>query len=141
MRPDHLKRQRQHGFSIVVAVFILVVLSLLAATMLRVQETDAAGAAQDTLTVRAFYAAESGAQYAMNRLLLDGAACGALGLPNGTAAWDATELAQCSVDNLTCTADSLNGVDYYHVTSTAACRGSADERFVARRTIEVRVRN
>lgn len=141
MRPESDRRGgRQRGFSIVIAVFILVVMSLLAATMLRVQEADSAGTAQDTLTVRAFYAAESGAQFAMNRLYLDGTGCAGLGLPNGGASWDEAFLAQCRVSSLTCQTETVSGMTFYHVRSSAECRSGAGEQFVASRTIEVRAR-
>ncbi len=129
---------RQAGFSIVVAVFILVVMSLLAATMLRVQQADSAGTAQDTLSVRAFYAAESGAQFAMNRIFLDGANCGTLGLPGGAANWSDAAMLQCSVAGLSCQSDSLGGVTTYRLISTAECRSGGGDQFVARRSIEVK---
>ncbi len=135
-----LPRRNQAGFSIVIAIFILVVMSLLAATMLRVQEADSAGTAQDTLNLRAFYAAESGAQFAMNRLYLDATGCAGLGLPNGTAAWDENFLAQCRISALNCQSETVSGMTFYHVRSTAECRSGADEQFVASRTIEVKAR-
>ncbi len=131
---------QQRGFSIVIAVFILVVMSLLAATMLRVQEADTAGTAQDTLTVRAFYAAESGAQFAMNRLYLDGVGCAGIGLPNGAAAWDETFLAQCRLSSLSCQAETVSGMTFYQLRSTGECRSGAGDQFVASRTVEVRAR-
>lgn len=145
MRPDAEcdpsgRWARQRGFSIVIAIFILVIMSLLAATMLRVQEADSAGTAQDTLTARAFYAAESGAQFAMNRLYLDATGCGGIGLPNGAAAWDESFLAQCRVSSLTCQTETVSGLTFYYVRSSAECRSGAGDQFVASRTVEVKAR-
>lgn len=58
----------QAGFSLPVAIFVLVVLSLLGAAMTRMLATGAQSVGFEVLSARAFYAAESGAQWGMNTL-------------------------------------------------------------------------
>lgn len=56
-------RNRQAGFSIVAAVFILVVLSALAGFVVTVSTTQHAGAALDVQGARAYQAARAGAEW------------------------------------------------------------------------------
>ena len=58
----------QAGFSLPVAIFVLVVLSLLGAAMTRMLATGAQSVGFEVLSTRAFYAAESGAQWGMNTI-------------------------------------------------------------------------
>lgn len=58
----------QAGFSLPVAIFVLVLLSLLGAAMTRMLATGAQSVGFEVLSTRAFYAAESGAQWGMNTL-------------------------------------------------------------------------
>lgn len=58
----------QAGFSLPVAIFVLVLLSLLGAAMTRMLATGAQSLGFEVLSTRAFYAAESGAQWGMNTL-------------------------------------------------------------------------
>ncbi len=63
--------KQQAGFSIVMAIFILVVLSLLGAYMMRlsaVQHTTSSAAVQG---VRAYYAAKTGSEWGLAKLVND----------------------------------------------------------------------
>ena len=53
-----------------VAVFILVIMALLAAAIVQLSSPNNISAAQEILSTRAFYAAESGASWAMSQLFL-----------------------------------------------------------------------
>lgn len=70
MCPNKLASQysAQKGFLIPLAAFILVVISLLAAQMMRTSSQVSLAGTQEAISTQAFYAAESGAQAAMSVL-------------------------------------------------------------------------
>lgn len=113
-------RNRQRGFGMPMVVFILVIMTLLAAAMVRLTTTGALSIASETQSTRAFYAAESGAQWAVNQLFPPaggGAACAAA----TPLAFAAGGLSGCST-SVTCVAQgNFNGNTHYLVTSTGSC--------------------
>ena len=60
--------RRQQGFLLPLALFIVVVMGLLALVLMRSTQQTGMGAVQETISVAAFYAAESGAQQGMQAL-------------------------------------------------------------------------
>lgn len=125
------------------AIFILIVMGFFAITISRLTGQTAIATTQEAISVAAFYAAESGAQYGMNQLFYDtgsalsrasvDASCTALSgsvfnfAVNGLNGCDAT---------VTCTrsVDAANTTSYYRLQSQANC-GSGGVS--AQRTIEV----
>lgn len=65
-RPD-----RQGGFSIIIAVVIVVVISLLVASMFRFTDVETQAASTELIGERAFYAASSLAEFGIRRLMLE----------------------------------------------------------------------
>ncbi len=65
-RPESLSRQ--HGVSIITAIFLLVGLSVLGAAMTRMMVTQSFETTDAWLSSQALYAAESGVQYAAYQL-------------------------------------------------------------------------
>lgn len=138
---------RQGGFSLIIAVFIIVVMSLLAVAMLRMSDTDRQASTTDLLSLRAFYAAESAAQYGMNQIFLNLEDCSTMGAPPAAAngAYQHELMRQCTVISLACTNTRLvakDGVtmDYYQLESTAECASLdplADDTFRVQRIVEV----
>lgn len=111
------------------ALFILVGLGALAIAISRLSAGQFSSAVQETLSVQAFYAAESAAQVAMNRILFNAANkantdlnCAAV---NGsTVNFSAVGLRECSA-RLACAAVSNTGdtAGIYRIESTATCGG------------------
>lgn len=64
----YIGSKSQRGFLIPLAIFILVVMSFFAIALWRTTVQTTLSGAQELISVQAFYAAESGAQYAMNQL-------------------------------------------------------------------------
>src|SRR5690554_1425990 len=62
-------KPKQAGFLMPLALFILVGLGALALTISRLSSGQFSSAVQETISVQAFYAAESASQLAMNRIL------------------------------------------------------------------------
>lgn len=111
---------KQHGFSLPVAIFILVIMALIGAAAVTINERSHQGISSEVLSTRAFYAAESGAQYALGQLFtLDGSAssCAA---PYPTLGLSATGLAGCNV-TVSCTSTVVATKTYYVITSSGTC--------------------
>lgn len=128
--------RRERGFSLPVIIFILVVLALLGTALTRLAATGSQSVAFETLSTRAFYAAESGAQWGMAQLfpLNNGAANCA---PNTTLNFNPTGLNGCSATVL-CTLQTAGGKTFYRVRSQGTCGTGAD---AATRRIEVGATN
>lgn len=130
-------RGRQGGFSLPLAIFIIVVMALIGTAMVSLSQTGQRSVASEVQSIRTFYAAETGAQTAVAQLLpLDGTkpGCGAITSP---LALTPAELSGCTA-SLNCEALSLSGDSYYRITSDAQCSFANND---TRRQIEVMVRH
>ena len=129
---QQLNIKRQAGFSLPVTLFIIVVLSLIAVAMNRLSETGAQSYSKALLSQRAFFAAESGVQLALTRVL-DSVPCDCTGVSGQT--FTQQGLSGCSA-SLSCS-DSLvvNGERYCTVRSVGRCDSGS-----ASRSVEVRVK-
>lgn len=113
----------QSGFGMPMVVFILVIMTLLATAIMRLSTTGAISIANEIDANRAFYAAESGAQWAMNQLFPP-AGGGGVCFAATTLNFSATGLTGCSA-NIQCqNSGSFNGSTHFIVTSSGNC-GSA----------------
>ncbi len=127
---------QQRGAGLPLAIFIVTALALIITAMSQLQSSSSASVALQINSQRAFYAAESGAQLAMNVLFPpDGSA----GLSCATAPFysqnfTATGLAGCQA-SVQCTAVTAGGANVFTLRSTGSCGNGASQ---ARRVIEVR---
>jgi len=135
---NHTSKQRfnskQQGLSLPILLFILIVLGLLATALFRITSQTTAANAQQVISTRAFFAAESGANAQALRLFpVNGGAtvCAPITL-NFTAAG----LNGCSATT-SCTPIVAAGTTYYQVQSQGQC--NAGQTLQATRTIEVRL--
>ncbi len=137
MRPDSSIRL-QRGFGLPLAVFIITVLALIGAAMVALTRTGQEAVGSEIQSIRAFYAAESGAQLALTAVLpltggsIGAAGCNALGL---NPAFGATGLVGCTA-SVSCSGQTIDGRDYYRIVSLGECRFGASGN-TARRRIEV----
>ncbi|MFC3678700.1 hypothetical protein [Bacterioplanoides pacificum] len=124
--------QRSRGFSLPVAVFIVVILSLVALAVNRLSETGARSYVKTLLSTRAFYAAESGLQLTLPEVL-NTVSCSCAGVAD--IQFTVAGLSGCQAE-INCD-DSLlvAGERYCQIESRGRCQG--DE---AQRTLEVRVK-
>lgn len=125
------------------AAFIIVVMGLLAAGMARVGSQSSMAGVQEQVSLQTFYAAESGAQYAMTRLFYDttaaisrtsaGNACTAI--DGSTLSPGAAEMQSCQI-SLNCqeSVDAGNTRSFFLIGSAASC-GTAP--ISATRTVQV----
>lgn len=131
MKYSYVTYRKQKGLGIASALFFIVVISLLLASLANLLRSDDAAFSQEVLSLRAFLAAESGAQLAANRLLP----------PNGVSSCGITNytftrsgLLGCQAD-VTCIATTVASNNYYTITSTGNC-SSGD--LSASREIQIR---
>lgn len=136
-------KNRQGGWLMPMAAFIIVVMGLLAAGMARIGSQTSVAGAQEQITVQTFYAAESGAQYAMNRLFYDTAsAVTRSSAANACAAVSGSNLSLNAPGMLNCevviscqeSVDTGNTTSFFLIDSAASCgTGSV----TAARTVQV----
>lgn len=137
MKTSRLKFQ-QEGLGLPAAIFIIVIMALISVAINSLVQQNAQSFEEEINLTRAFYAAESGAGFAMNRIFppeeyssYAGGNC-----PNAAADtydFDQDGLNQCSVA-VTCesvTIPPITGTTYATITSTGTC-GDVE------RTIQVR---
>jgi MSHA biogenesis protein MshP len=144
----HSKKQlplpnRQRGFLMPLAVFLIVVMGVMALAIGRNISQSTTSTVQAMVAIQAFYAADSGAQWGMNQLFYDTSAaltraqvdgrCTAL---NGqTKAFAAAGLNNCDAQ-LSCSraVDPTNTTSYYVVRSSADC---GDATMTSQRSVEI----
>jgi MSHA biogenesis protein MshP len=113
MRPDY----RQRGFSIVSAIFLLVVLSALGAFMLTFSNVQQMTSAQDVQGSRAYQAARAGIEWGAYQILQNSGSCTAsTTVPLGGNLSGFTLIVDCSK---TTTTEAGNTVNIFQLTATA----------------------
>ncbi len=147
MFPDK-KVNKQQGFSLPIAVFVLVIMALLAAAIVQLSSYSNIASTQEELSNRAFYAAESGASWAMSRLFFNTGVpadraysdtqCAALGGP--PVLTSAAGLRDCTVAVTCIAAASMSGTaSLYTINSIGTCAGGTAAEAI--RTIQVGAKN
>lgn len=126
-----------------VAAFIVVAMGLLAAAMAVVSSQTSIAGAQEQVSVQTFYAAESGAQLAMNRIFYDTgtaitrpiASANCASVDGTTINFSVSGMQACRV-TVSCgvSIDSGNTISFYGISSAATCGGSP---VYSERTVEV----
>ncbi len=117
---------KPRGFGLPVAIFIITVMAFIAVAINELGEDNAQVIGANALSLRAFYAAESGANIALHRRFppSDAAlACTANFISNLT--FDAG-LSQCQAD-VSCSSFVSGGKTIYRFTSTGVCGSGADQ--------------
>ena len=124
-------RPRQLGLGLISAIFLIVVVSVLVAAILRMVRTSGEAFAQDVVSQQAFLAAESGAQLGLNRIFA----------PQGVGAcadwtWDLSLLGlpHCEA-RVACRVEIVQAVPHYTLESDGRC-GTGQQ--IAERRVLVR---
>ena len=136
---DRLRvRSSQAGFGLPMALFVITVLAVIVTAMGSMQQTDAQSGALHIQGQRAFYAAESGAEAALNVLMPpDGSAGRSCALaPFFETDFDVAGLLGCEA-SVSCSQMNINGEDLFTLNSIGSCGTGMDQ---ATRTLEVRAR-
>ncbi len=129
---------KQRGVGLPATIFLIVIIALIVLALSDINKKSGLGFGQDFYSMKAFYAAESGAQVALNRVFVGAQSCS-----NALADIDFDDSAvnpgldQCDTV-LNCRQDIVEGITYYTFNSIATC-GTGFEQ--AQRSIEVRARS
>jgi MSHA biogenesis protein MshP len=134
MCPNSLSNKySQRGIGLPATIFIITVLALIVVAMAELNQSSNQAFAQSFQSQKAFYAAESGAQIALNRVFVGAVACNnSIADINFSSAGAGLE--SCTAD-LSCNQVTVSGINYYTISSAATC-GTGFE--TSQRSIQVR---
>lgn len=132
-KPNKTHYNKQAGLGLPVALFIIIILSLIAIAVNQLTASSSQAYSQNVLSARAFYAAESGAQL-RSQGVLSANLCVCGGAENVTYDFTAPGLNQCQAST-DCTSFIANGDTFCTIVSTGSCSNG-----IAERTIEVRLK-
>jgi len=107
---------KQRGFLLPVVMFIIVAMGVLALSVSRFSGQSALSGAQEGVSLQAFYAAESGGQYAMNQIFYVAS--------GGTPVTRTQATTNCS--NLNGDVLNFSGAGLANCSATLACASNAD---------------
>ena len=132
---DHRK---QRGIGLPVALFVITVLALIVVALTDLEESSGISFSLDVNSMRAFYAAESGAQVDMANIFPAGGAVVNCSTVTSTVGFPSTALGLngCSA-RVERSCVTVDGVKYFSLQSTGSCGSGAD---TAERVIVVRAR-
>jgi len=127
---------KQQGISLAFLLFAIIIVSLLAAALMKINSQSNISVAHQVISTRAFFAAESGAHL---QALTVFPVSGAVGVCiNQTYNMTAEGLNACRATT-SCNSITVNTVDYYQITSQGQC--NIGNPLQATRTIEIRLKN
>ncbi|MEQ1667802.1 MAG: hypothetical protein ABL868_05050 [Sulfuriferula sp.] len=125
-----MRLDRQRGFSIVSAIFLLVVLSALGAFMLTFSNVQQMTAAQDIQGTKAYQAARTGIEWGAYQILQNSGSCTASStVPLGGNLSGFTLIVNCSK---TTTTEAGNTVNFYQLTATTTSGTVGSTTYVER---------
>lgn len=141
--------KRQSGSALMMAIFVIIVISLLGASLVNMLDSSHENVAFEVIGTRAYTAAQTGIQWQLSQIFpldlvapldLGGQACQTQAtidlnippLPN------IDGLAGCQIADITCTNFDHAGTTYYTITSTGQCNIDNE---VTSRTIMVEARS
>jgi len=115
----YYKPPSQKGFSLPIAIFILVIMALIATAAVSIFTKSLDSVNQEVLSTRAFYSAESGVQQVLGQLFpLNGGAANCAA--NTSLNFNATGLGSCQ-SSMTCNSTTIGAETFYNISSTGTC--------------------
>lgn len=128
--------EKQRGFSLVMAIFVIVVMSLLGAALNNILSAGSDSVAREVVSARALMAAESGAQRKLNEVFPPGGAT-VIGNCNATT-YVMSGLFACTDVAVSCDLVTIDGVNYITLQSIGRCGPTSD---LAVRVIDVQAKD
>lgn len=133
-------KKHQPGFSLISAIFLLVVIAALGLFTLTISTTQQQSSAMDVLGSRAYQAAKAGIEWSIYRITRDGETCATLTQPTMPAG---TQLSVFSVVvNCSSTgpySDGAANFSVYELTSTATTAGDVGSLGYLERQVRVTI--
>ncbi|OUS30581.1 hypothetical protein A9Q98_04890 [Thalassotalea sp. 42_200_T64] len=136
----NLARKKQQGASLVMAIFMIVVFSLMAAALVRIITSSSETVAYQVFGTRAYAAADIGTQWGLQQLfpldsiIVDCAVVNAATVPDIS---NVSGLIGCHIETLECTDFIESGLTYFTLTATGVCAAGNVE---TNRTLQVDAR-
>jgi MSHA biogenesis protein MshP len=136
------KKNRQSGSSLVIAIFVIIVLSLLGAALVKILDSSQESVAFEVFGTRAYNAAQTGIQWQLAQLFpLDGniKMCSEISnTPPDISAVSGFEGCEIQLSVSSCVDFLHDGSRYYTIMSTGQCSVGAE---ITSRTLEVEARS
>ena len=145
---------KQQGSALVIAIFIIVVMTLLAVALMRMIATSAESVVYEVMGTRAYASAQTGAQWAGLEIFPLGATtkhCDGSLVAAGNTTFVSPQtlspptkisnndgLKDCAISQLTCADLKYDGVAYFTITSTGQCSIAG---IITTRTIVIEARS
>ena len=128
-------QKNQSGISLVILLLIIVILALLSAVLVNINSQSNLSNAHNVISTRAFFAAESGANFQSMRIfpLAGASVCSNLSFNLSNSG-----LNGC-IATTQCNLLTVNGINFYRVISEGQC--NVGQQYQATRTIEVRLQS
>jgi len=135
-----LNRKKQSGSALVIAIFVLVIMTLIGSALIRMQSSSAETVVYEVMGARAYAAAQTGLQWQLTEIF-------PLNITNVTlckanivepTVSDVKGLENCQFEIICDDSISHSGVQYYTLTSKGTCSIAGIE---TSRTIEIEARN
>ncbi|ELR66327.1 MSHA biogenesis protein MshP [Photobacterium marinum] len=115
-------RRRQQGSALIVAIFVITVMAVMAAALVKINWSQSDTTTREVLGTRAWFAANSGIEWGLNRLF-------PVGDPNVTGRCDNSNPSFSNFHNcqvaVSCQAIDVDSVIHYHLESTGSCGSGA----------------
>ncbi|MEH6385599.1 MAG: pilus assembly PilX N-terminal domain-containing protein [Colwellia sp.] len=141
-RPMGRRINRQAGSALVIAIFVIIVLSLLGAALVRMMSSSQENVVFEVLGTRAYNAAQTGIQWQLAQIFpLDGTLkiCSDISTsPPNISGISGFEGCEIKLSTGSCVDFLHNGIHYYTIKSTGQCNAGAE---ITSRTIEVEARS
>ncbi len=134
------KRKYQKGSALVIAIFVIVVMSLLGSALVRMLNAEAETIAYEVLGTRAFQAAQTGLQVKLSELFPLGGTSGSCDADVNVNLSVIEGLENCDVERAECSIDTpipVDGITYYTIISEGQCDFGG---VITSRTLEVKAR-
>ncbi|WP_017221684.1 PilX N-terminal domain-containing pilus assembly protein [Moritella dasanensis] len=136
-RNRHSNPYQQQGSMLVISIFIIVVISLLAASLSRILSSTADSVANEVYSAKAYYAADSGMEYGIYKVLDNASFCTDLVIIPLNFLTGEVGLENCSI-KLECELIDLpDASKQYYLKSIGTCDGG---KIVAQHIVEAEVK-
>lgn len=136
--PKHIPQNRQQGSMLVVSIFIVVVISLLAASLSRILSSTSDSIVDEVYSAKAYFAADSAMEYGMYQVLRNNQTCAifpdlATDIPFDISSESGLENCQTTVSCVSIVTDTTN---QFYLNSSAICGG---DKIVAQHQVEAEI--
>jgi MSHA biogenesis protein MshP len=130
--------KKQRGISIIIVIFLLAVVSVMAVSMMNLSGTQHISSLYTVQGTQAYFAARSGLEYAISRVVVDGQNCGGIASPLSISGYDVN--IACGLAGNYDEGNAAAPYNIYRLTATASS-GNFQAPSVVNRQITVTVKN